>query len=289
MAYCLIDAKPLSEPMLEYCQLDKLQWNSNQNTKLFIHENAFKNAVCQTGSHFVLGEWVKTQKGHISYLWTSQLCPWHSHAAFLHNTLILQKFKRKNTFLLVRWLNSKWPMKYFMRYHGTFSAKMSLAMRVKLCSDVCTAKSPLCLGHKNIFLEGSDQSRDHHRTPGKWSTVTNEAAASRVKHRNLRGFMMPTLYSQAALDFSAACDYKLPETKSCHDANFVVTDNIEEQELLGCQLCGHRQETKKCYDANFVIIGSTRGWLVNTPCGAASDDKVGIMKILGFREAKHYY
>ena len=35
-------AKPSSNPMLDYCHWalrDKLQWNFNQNTKLFIHEN----------------------------------------------------------------------------------------------------------------------------------------------------------------------------------------------------------------------------------------------------------
>ena len=33
--------KPLSKPMVGYCSLEKnkLQWNINQNTKLFIHEN----------------------------------------------------------------------------------------------------------------------------------------------------------------------------------------------------------------------------------------------------------
>ena len=34
----------------------KLQWNCNQNTKLFIHENTLKNVVCQNGCHFVQGE-----------------------------------------------------------------------------------------------------------------------------------------------------------------------------------------------------------------------------------------
>ena len=29
---------------------NKLQWNSNQNAKLFIHENAFQNAVCEMAS-----------------------------------------------------------------------------------------------------------------------------------------------------------------------------------------------------------------------------------------------
>ena len=35
-------SSPLPEPMLTYCQLDKLPWNSTWNTKLFIHKNAFE-------------------------------------------------------------------------------------------------------------------------------------------------------------------------------------------------------------------------------------------------------
>ena len=35
---------------------NKLWWNFNQNTKLFIHENAFKINVCQNFGQFVQGE-----------------------------------------------------------------------------------------------------------------------------------------------------------------------------------------------------------------------------------------
>ena len=45
MAFCLVGAKPLSEPMLVYCQLhlrNKFQWNLKQNTYIFIHENVFE-------------------------------------------------------------------------------------------------------------------------------------------------------------------------------------------------------------------------------------------------------
>ena len=53
MACRLFDAKPLSKPMLGYCQLDpwnKLQWNFNQNTNIFIQENAYENVVCETAA-----------------------------------------------------------------------------------------------------------------------------------------------------------------------------------------------------------------------------------------------
>ena len=35
---------------------NKLQWNSNQNTKLFIHENAFENVVCKMAAILSRGE-----------------------------------------------------------------------------------------------------------------------------------------------------------------------------------------------------------------------------------------
>ena len=40
---------------------NKLQWNFNQNTKLFIHKNAFQNIVCQMAAILSKGRWVKTE------------------------------------------------------------------------------------------------------------------------------------------------------------------------------------------------------------------------------------
>ena len=65
MSCCLFGAKPLSKPMLAYCQLNlrnKLQWNFNQNTQLFIHGNAYKNIVCVMAAILSWGRWVKWQK-----------------------------------------------------------------------------------------------------------------------------------------------------------------------------------------------------------------------------------
>ena len=49
MACCLVGAKPLSEPMLDIANWtlsNKLQWNHNRNSYIFIQENAFEN-VCE--------------------------------------------------------------------------------------------------------------------------------------------------------------------------------------------------------------------------------------------------
>ena len=46
MACCLFSAKPLTDPKLPYCQLDprnKIQWNINRNSYIFIYKNAFEN------------------------------------------------------------------------------------------------------------------------------------------------------------------------------------------------------------------------------------------------------
>ena len=48
MACRLAGAKPLSEPMLKYCELDarnKLQWNFNRNSYKFIQDSPFENVV----------------------------------------------------------------------------------------------------------------------------------------------------------------------------------------------------------------------------------------------------
>ena len=50
MSCHLFGIKPLSEPVVVYCQMDlgnKLQWNFDWNSKVFIEENAHENVVCQ--------------------------------------------------------------------------------------------------------------------------------------------------------------------------------------------------------------------------------------------------
>ena len=68
MACRLIGAKPLYEPMLDCCQLNLaniFQWKFNQNTAIFIEENARENVVCEIASILSRPQCVKTlsQKG----------------------------------------------------------------------------------------------------------------------------------------------------------------------------------------------------------------------------------
>ena len=50
MACRLDDAKPLSEPMQENCELNHPRWNINRNSNIFIQENALEKVVCEMAS-----------------------------------------------------------------------------------------------------------------------------------------------------------------------------------------------------------------------------------------------
>ena len=65
MACHLFDAKPLSKPMLDYCQLNTWEQTSvkfDQNTKLFIHENASETVICEIAAILSRGRCVKNVK-----------------------------------------------------------------------------------------------------------------------------------------------------------------------------------------------------------------------------------
>ena len=66
MAFRLFGAKPLSEPTLGYCHywilMNNLQWNFNQYTKLFIHENASEDILCEVVAILSRGRWVNQQR-----------------------------------------------------------------------------------------------------------------------------------------------------------------------------------------------------------------------------------
>ena len=70
MACRLFDTKSLPEPMLTSSQLDlgnTLQiWNSNRNTKLFMHENAVETVVCEMAAILSRWRWVK----HVPFLFS---------------------------------------------------------------------------------------------------------------------------------------------------------------------------------------------------------------------------
>ena len=63
MACHLFGAKLLSKPMLvviNWTLKNKLQWNFDQNAKLFIHENASENNICKMAAILSRGRWVNS-------------------------------------------------------------------------------------------------------------------------------------------------------------------------------------------------------------------------------------
>ena len=57
--------------IVDWTLRDKLQWNSNQKTKLFIHQNASENIVCQKAAILSRGRLVKNEgwdsvKSHVT-------------------------------------------------------------------------------------------------------------------------------------------------------------------------------------------------------------------------------
>ena len=60
-ACCLFSTKPLSKPIwviVNWTLRNKLQWNFNQNTKLFIHEKASENIVYEMAAILSRERWV---------------------------------------------------------------------------------------------------------------------------------------------------------------------------------------------------------------------------------------
>ena len=75
MSCCLFNAKPLSEPVLEYCWLslrNKLQRNLNWNSYIFIQKDAFEN-ILRKWQPFCLSLNVLTTLFHVKQ---ADVCPW---------------------------------------------------------------------------------------------------------------------------------------------------------------------------------------------------------------------
>ena len=70
MACRLCGAKPLPKSALvNWTHRNKPQWNFNQNTKLFIHKNAFENIACEMAAILSRGRWVNSNPAqHWSFI-----------------------------------------------------------------------------------------------------------------------------------------------------------------------------------------------------------------------------
>ena len=86
---------------------DKRQWNLNQNTKFFIHENAFENIVCEMVAILSRGRWVNGDLYMIVAAdWTDGVCGciyrnW--------NSIVKLYVKKRSGSILVQVITC-WPM-----------------------------------------------------------------------------------------------------------------------------------------------------------------------------------
>ena len=114
MACLLFSTKPYINQcwvIVKWTLGNKLQWNLNQNTKFFIHENASEYIVCKMATILSRGRWVNRSPAHgviyginrshphtqywqipsptgIFYklfAWIDQACPVHSDKQFIEN------------------------------------------------------------------------------------------------------------------------------------------------------------------------------------------------------------
>ena len=65
MACRLLGAKPLFEPMLEYCHLEQTLVKFLSKLKIFIQVNAFESVVCEMAAILSRGSWVKPSGAEI--------------------------------------------------------------------------------------------------------------------------------------------------------------------------------------------------------------------------------
>ena len=112
MACRLVGAKPLFEPMLEYCSnlWNKIQWNLNRNLNIFIHENAFEIVVCEMPSILSRPQCVNIRCGlplHTYLSHSGQLCerrlhptlrswPWGTISRFLCDLALSPSFLHRS-------------------------------------------------------------------------------------------------------------------------------------------------------------------------------------------------
>ena len=71
---CLVPSHYLNQCwLIVKWMLRTLQWNSNRNTKFFIHENAFENVICEMAATLSRGRWVNPRStvtlDQQDYLW----------------------------------------------------------------------------------------------------------------------------------------------------------------------------------------------------------------------------
>ena len=90
---CCYSAPTISKPMLAYCHWiprNKLPWNFNQNTKLFIHEITSENIICKIATIMSMGRWVhRFPNDQCDTVCTEDALPWRNQTVASVEWLLL--------------------------------------------------------------------------------------------------------------------------------------------------------------------------------------------------------
>ena len=71
--------------LVDWTLRNKLQWNFNQNTKLFVHKNASENIVCGMAAILFRGRWVRPSIGHTYTMTAYKSHPWEQTCEWKFN------------------------------------------------------------------------------------------------------------------------------------------------------------------------------------------------------------
>ena len=166
MACRLFGAKALYKPMLDYCQLDslrnKLQWNLNQNTKLFTHVNASVSIVCEMAAMLSgVGDGGWGFKSTITHLTQNTTSTNHMHNSW--DMWIFHKFVRG----FVNEVGKVFPWKILTQMKIYFSSKTG----GNPLFSTCTFANYVCLYatiEKTLTETGDDLAAKWHMFLSWW-------------------------------------------------------------------------------------------------------------------------
>ena len=147
MACCLFGPKPLFKPMLIWTLRNKLKWNLNWNTNIFIDKNVFENIICKIAAILSGERWVKTvfpQICHTKYL---RLRYWLVCVQWFPNMCYTHLWCMERIYIYIYMITFEIMMSCF--HHYIFSCDQAAIWLVQsvLCLSVCPSVRPSHLFH----------------------------------------------------------------------------------------------------------------------------------------------
>ena len=106
---------------------NKLQWNFNQNTTLFVHENASENIVCKTAAILSRGRWVN--KYQVCFLSKYFYCTWQIYIMEIYSYVCRAHLHRSLSYLIYLiftyfWGNQFINLRSFPYQHVNYSIRI---------------------------------------------------------------------------------------------------------------------------------------------------------------------